>query len=196
MGRGSRARASRSGSRVRPRRHRRATEWVCGTVRQLVVDRPIEHVGHIGPVAAQPRRSVSSIYRTGSWRRVCSPLRQAPRRGHVRLGPGFVDEDQFAGIKPALKLFPLFPPPRDLRPILLAGAQAFFEAMAGHAKKRPGRVRTHPVATLGQHHCQSPHLQMRAFLTPQQLHCCSSANTRRLQPFIGREPTLPVSRSR
>jgi hypothetical protein len=46
--------------------------------------------------------------------------------GHVGLGPGLVDEDQAARIKPGL----MAPPPRPLaghvRPILLGGVQAFF----------------------------------------------------------------------
>jgi hypothetical protein len=52
--------------------------------------------------------------------------RAAVAAGHVGLGPGLVDKDQARGIKPPLIFFPLRAPPGDVRPILLAGVQAFF----------------------------------------------------------------------
>ena len=52
--------------------------------------------------------------------------RAAVGAGHVGLGPGLVDEDQAGGIKPPLILLPLRAPARHVRPILLAGVQAFF----------------------------------------------------------------------
>lgn len=46
--------------------------------------------------------------------------------GHVGLGPGLIDEDELGRVKAALILNPLSSSPRDRRPILLAGEQAFF----------------------------------------------------------------------
>lgn len=45
---------------------------------------------------------------------------------HIRLGPGFIDEDQAGRINLALMFFPLLPPARDIRAVLLAGVQTFF----------------------------------------------------------------------
>ena len=44
----------------------------------------------------------------------------------IRLGPGFIDEDQAGRINLALMFFPLLPPARDVRAVLLAGVQTFF----------------------------------------------------------------------
>src|ERR1700690_3172155 len=46
--------------------------------------------------------------------------------GHVRLRPGFIDEDQPSGGDLVLVLLPLPPPARDVGAILFAGVQAFF----------------------------------------------------------------------
>jgi hypothetical protein len=48
------------------------------------------------------------------------------RTGHVGLHPGLVDEDQSLWVNLVLVLFPLQAPARDVGPVLLAGAQAFF----------------------------------------------------------------------
>jgi hypothetical protein len=45
---------------------------------------------------------------------------------HVGLGPGLVDENQAAGIRSSLELFPLLATPGDLRAQLLGGKNAFF----------------------------------------------------------------------
>jgi hypothetical protein len=55
-----------------------------------------------------------------------APRRAAVGTRHVGLGPGLVDEDKARRIKPPLILFPLRPPPGDVRTILLAGVQTFF----------------------------------------------------------------------
>ena len=55
---------------------------------------------------------------------------------HVGLGPGLVDEDEARGIKPALILLPLCPPPRDVRAILLAGVQAVFLKLMPSCSKK------------------------------------------------------------
>jgi len=45
------------------------------------------------------------------------------RRGHVRLGPGLVDEHQASGTKPTLVLLPPGAATRDVGAILLGGAE-------------------------------------------------------------------------
>lgn len=46
--------------------------------------------------------------------------------GHVGLGPGLVDEDQAARIKPGLMALPARPLPGHVRTVLLGAEQAFF----------------------------------------------------------------------
>lgn len=46
--------------------------------------------------------------------------------GHVGLYPGFIDENQTLWVNLVLILFPPLTPTRDIGPVLLAGAQAFF----------------------------------------------------------------------
>jgi hypothetical protein len=46
--------------------------------------------------------------------------------GDVGLGPGFVDEYQAPGVKPALISLPPDPAASDVGAILLAGVQRFF----------------------------------------------------------------------
>jgi len=58
---------------------------------------------------------------------------------HVGFGPGVIDEDQAGRIKPPLILSPLRPPPGDVRTILFAGLQAFFEADALVLEEVPHR---------------------------------------------------------
>lgn len=62
------------------------------------------------------------------------------QRHHVGLGPGLIDEDE-----PALILLPLCSPPRDCRPVLLAGEQLFFEAEAADRSTR--QIETAEVVT-------------------------------------------------
>jgi hypothetical protein len=52
--------------------------------------------------------------------------RPAPERGHVGLGPRFVDEDEMPGIKTPLILAPLRAPSCDLGAELFGGKNAFF----------------------------------------------------------------------
>lgn len=46
--------------------------------------------------------------------------------GHVRLDPGFVDEDEARRIKPTLVFLPLRPAPRDGGTELFGGQHGFF----------------------------------------------------------------------
>jgi hypothetical protein len=48
------------------------------------------------------------------------------RAGHVRRGPGFVDEDKALGIEIELAFEPIFAPLQDVRPILLARVRGLF----------------------------------------------------------------------
>ena len=57
--------------------------------------------------------------------------------GHVRLGPGLIEEDEAARIKSTLRVLPLSPPVRDVRPLLLGGREAFFlKLIPSPVKKR------------------------------------------------------------
>jgi len=53
-------------------------------------------------------------------------LRPSPQRRHVGLGPGLVDEDQALGSDAVLILDPLPPSASNVRPVALAGDDAFF----------------------------------------------------------------------
>lgn len=55
-----------------------------------------------------------------------TPRAPAMKTGHVRLRPGFVDENQPPGGDLVLMPLPLAPPPRDVSAVLFAGVQAFF----------------------------------------------------------------------
>lgn len=94
----------------------------------LAVDRPVEHAGGIDPIMAQRgkegQRFPFAKGRLGQ--QLVTPQRPTPDRRHVRLGPGFINEDQPLGIKPRLILLPLCAPSRDLGAILFGGEQRFF----------------------------------------------------------------------
>ena len=62
------------------------------------------------------------------------------RARHVGLRPGLIDEDQTSWIKPALVTLPLGAPAGDVGPLLLAGAQAFFERNAFSQQEVPDRI--------------------------------------------------------
>ena len=55
-----------------------------------------------------------------------SAQRPSAKRRHVRLGPGFVDEDQTAGVDAVLIGHPLQAAARYIRPVALAGDQRLF----------------------------------------------------------------------
>jgi hypothetical protein len=69
--------------------------------KSVPVDRPIEHKGCRDP--ADPKTSDEGRCLPVPMRDACSqplPARAAPMRaGHVRQGPGFIDEDEALGIK-------------------------------------------------------------------------------------------------
>jgi hypothetical protein len=74
------------------------------------------------------------------------------RAGHLRRGPGFVDEDEVQGIKVELALEPVFPPLPDVGPILLTRVcgPLFASACGGRgsakARRRSPARRTAPIA--------------------------------------------------
>lgn len=63
--------------------------------------------------------------------------RPTAQRRHVGLRPSLVYKDEAGRIKPALILLPLLAPPCDLRPELLGGQHAFFEAQPLGMNKAP-----------------------------------------------------------
>ena len=92
------------------------------------VDRLIEDELRIDPVAAQGgdegHRLPVTIRDLGV--ELLASGSPAPQRRHVGLGPGLVDKDEAAGIRPGLELHPLLAPTGDLRSQLLGGQNAFF----------------------------------------------------------------------
>lgn len=95
---------------------------------ELAVDRAVEHAGGIDPVMAQRSQEGQRLPlpEGGLGEEFAPPSGPTPQWCHVGLGPGFIDEDERGGIKPPLILLPLFPPPRDLGPVLFGGEQRFF----------------------------------------------------------------------
>lgn len=94
----------------------------------LAIDRLVEDAWGVDPVAPESRkerhRAPVAIRHFGM-----KPLASwcpAPKRGHIGLGPSFVDKDETSGIKPPLVFPPLRAPPRDLQPQLLCGENGFF----------------------------------------------------------------------
>src|SRR5688572_19432178 len=57
--------------------------------------------------------------------------------GHVRRGPGLIDEDQAVGIEVGLAVEPGPAPPQDVRAVLLCGAgRLFFHVIRRRSKNR------------------------------------------------------------
>ena len=73
------------------------------------------HEGEGLPVAVRPFRP-----------QPLAPGAPAMAAGHVRLGPGLVQEDEPAGIKLALRALPLLAALHDVWPLLFGGHQTFF----------------------------------------------------------------------
>jgi hypothetical protein len=55
-----------------------------------------------------------------------TPSAPAAQRRHIRLGPGFVDEDETARINLCLTRLPSAAATGDVRAVLLAGCDGFF----------------------------------------------------------------------
>ena len=60
-----------------------------------------------------------------------------PKRRHIGLGPSLVEKDETLGGKPCLKTLPYGPPASDIRTLLLARRDAFFEAKTFPPQKAP-----------------------------------------------------------
>lgn len=92
------------------------------------VDRLIEHERRIDPVAAkrgdEGHRLPVAIRHLGV--EALSDRCPATQGCHVGLGPGLIDEDEAAGIRPPLELLPLLAPSGDLGPQLFGGKHGFF----------------------------------------------------------------------
>jgi hypothetical protein len=73
----------------------------------------------------------------------CWPRPPAPERGHVGLGPGFVDEHQALGIDHRLTGLPSPTSPDHVRPVLLSRERSFFEAEPLGVQEAPHRLLAH-----------------------------------------------------
>lgn len=96
---------------------------------ELAVDRSIEHAGRIDPVVSE-RRHEGQCFPFAERSlddQLVAATAPAWQRGHVGLGPGLIDDNQFPGIESALIRLPPHPSPGDLRTILLAGEKAFLK---------------------------------------------------------------------
>ena len=96
----------------------------------------------VGPLIGPLKRQGASIRSTRSAARKVSvrqrqcgalpisrwPRPPAPERGHVGLGPGFVDEHQALGIDHRLTGLPSPTSPDHVRPVLLSRERRFLEA--------------------------------------------------------------------
>ena len=94
----------------------------------LTVDRSVEDAGRLDPVGAQGRQKGQGAP-TAMGRLADQALAARPptaERRHVGLDPGFVNENQAAGIDAGLPGPPAFPVAGDVRPVLLAGEGGFF----------------------------------------------------------------------
>lgn len=94
----------------------------------LAVDRLVEHAWRIDPVASQGReerhRAPMPVRHLGM--EPLSPRCPSAQWGHVRFGPGFIDEDEPGRIKPTLIPLPLLASACDFWPQLFGGKNAFF----------------------------------------------------------------------
>ena len=59
-------------------------------------------------------------------RQTLAPRRPASQACHLGIGSGLVDENQAFGVKIGLKFEPGFPPPKNIRTLLLACVCCFF----------------------------------------------------------------------
>ena len=67
----------------------------------------------------------------------------SPQWRHIGLCPSLVEKDETPGCKPCLKTLPYGPPAGDIRTLLLAGRDAFFEAKTFPPQKAPKGIAGH-----------------------------------------------------
>ncbi len=94
----------------------------------LAIDGGVEKPRRLDPIVTQCGQERSSLPVTmrDLADQTLAERRPTPQRGHVGLGPGFVDEDQTFRFDAILILCPLRPPPRDVRTVALASHYGFF----------------------------------------------------------------------
>ena len=94
----------------------------------LAIDGAVNHERRVDPIAAEGcdegHGFPVAMRRPGH--KPATLGTPAAQRRHVRLDPGIIDEDKTGGIDAGLTRLPAFAFARDVRPILLAGEQAFF----------------------------------------------------------------------
>ncbi len=110
------------------RAERRHQELLDISEEGLAVDGAVEHARCIDPIMAE--RGEKGKGSPVPVRHLRAKSLAAPgatmRAGHVRLRPGFVDEDQAFRIEAVLVFAPLNSPPGNRRSILLDGEHGFF----------------------------------------------------------------------
>ena len=92
------------------------------------IDRSVDDAGRGKPIAAQRRQEGEGppFAERGLGDQTLASGASPVRARHVRLCPGFGDEDEPGRINGRLMRLPLPAPPCDVRPILFGCAKAFF----------------------------------------------------------------------
>lgn len=110
-------------------RFERGNEELLGIgLKALSVDRAVKYTRRFDAVCTQSGEEGQRFPVTvGHFGAQPLPPWAAPVRArHVGFYPGFVDEDQTGRVDPALVFLPAITPPRNVRPVLFAGKNAFF----------------------------------------------------------------------
>ena len=94
----------------------------------LTVDRPVEDARGRQSVAAQraEKGQGSPMAMRGKAPEAFAAFAPSPKRRHIGLDPGFIDEHQPAGIEAGLQRLPALTPSGDVGARLLKGEQCFF----------------------------------------------------------------------
>ncbi len=94
----------------------------------LAVDGAIQHArrgNRVLPQRGEKRQRLPVAVRNLGDERLAAAT-PAAGAGHVRFGPGFVNENKAGGINPRLVFFPAEAAPGDIGTVLLGGEQGFF----------------------------------------------------------------------
>ena len=94
----------------------------------LAIDGAVDHERRVEPIAAQgsDKGHRFPVAMRGLGHQPTAFWTPAAQRRHIRLDPCLVDENETRRVNARLAGLPAFPFARDVRPILLAGEQAFF----------------------------------------------------------------------
>ncbi len=116
------------------------------------LDRSIEDAGRGDAIAAQGGEDGQGfpVPVRGARRKPPPAQSPAPDRSHVGFRPGLGDEDKALGVEPSLILLPPRPEAGDVRTLLLAWQNAFFEAQPLGVDEVPDRPVIDLDAALGQ----------------------------------------------